>query len=108
MKTLVLLSQVIPAFAVLAREFMDAETGDQILAQDALDCYSDIINICHALSEFRAEWAPGLDEEKVTDVLRVLETRLPKSWKIQVPNFWTRIASASTGPQEDQDRFPRL
>lgn len=107
MRELVLLSQVIPAFAALAKEFVEWETDDQRLAQDALDCYSDIINVCHALSVSRGEWAPGLDEQIVAGVLKVLETRLPKSW---VPNmkFWSLTATTSPAEQEDQAKFPRL
>lgn len=103
---LVLVGQVIPAFAALAKEFVERETADQSLAQDAHECYADIVLICQALAKSCGEWASGLSEEIVVDLMKALETRLPKGW---VPTTLTSFAAlTATGGQEHDGRFPRL
>lgn len=103
---LVLVGQVFPAFAALAKEFVERETADQSLAQDACDCYSDIVLIGVALAKSGGEWAPDLDKEKVVDLMKALETRLPKRWVF--PTLTSFAALTTTEGQEDDGRFPRL
>ena len=75
-----LLSQVLPAFAALAKEFSQSPNED--LQRDAEQCWSDIVNIGLAVSESRGEWASHFDDKVVTDLLEALNSRVPKkkSW----------------------------
>lgn len=103
---LVLVGQVIPAFAALAKEFVERETADQSLAQDACRCYCSIDLIGRALAVSCGEWAPDLDEEIVADLMRALETRLHKRWVFTTLTSFAALTT--TEGQEHDGRFPRL
>jgi len=75
-----LLRKVVPAFAALAKEFVDGDPQGEKLSRDADDCYSDIVNIGYALSVSRGQWASGLRDEKITGLLAALNTRFPTRW----------------------------
>lgn len=76
-----LLSRVIPAFGALAKEFTDCDDHDARLRQDAQECYSDIVIIGWAVSVSRGEWASGMDDKDITELLTALESRFPTRWK---------------------------
>ncbi len=78
---LTLLSQVVPAFGALAKEFMECDNLDASLSVDAQGCYSDMVNIALAVSSSRGEWAFSLDDEVLDRLLDALDTRLPSRWK---------------------------
>lgn len=102
---LLLLSQVIPAFGALAKEFEERDVSDQSLADDARDCYSDIISIGHALFVSRGEWTSSVRDDIIIGVLQALETRLPKGWSRSL--FY--LATSTLDEEQDElDRFPRL
>lgn len=82
-----LLSYIIPAFGVLAREFMEAEHHDTRLQRDAQECYADLVTIGLAVYMSGGEWASGLDDIDVTKLLTALETRFPTR-KTAFPNVF--------------------
>ncbi|KAJ5726293.1 uncharacterized protein N7483_007650 [Penicillium malachiteum] len=65
---LTLLSRVIPAFGALAKEFIENEFNDDRLLKDAIDFYSDIVNLVLGES-VRSAWPQKLQDEgeKVMD-----------------------------------------
>ena len=87
-----LLSRVVPAFGALIVEHLHKERQEDIL-QDVQDCYSDIVNIGHALYLSDGESAFGLDSAVVTSLLEALETRLPTS------TSWTTLLAAYVNPE---------
>jgi hypothetical protein len=76
-----LLSRIIPAFGALAKEFIACDHHDAWLRQDAQDCYSDIVLIGCAVSVSRGEWASGMNNKDITELLTALESRFPTRWK---------------------------
>ena len=78
-----LLSQVLPAFVVLAKDYCD-RLGDDAkneLRRDAENCYGDLVLIAHVVSHPWGKWSYGLGEEekKIIKLLHALESRFPKS-----------------------------
>lgn len=72
-----LLSLVIPAFGALAKLSQEGEDEDARLKQDAMECYSDIVQIGWAVYSSRGEWASGIDDGIITQLLEALESRFP-------------------------------
>lgn len=79
-----LLSKVLPAFVVLAKDYRDS-LGDDAeigLRRDAENCYGDLVLIAQIVSHSWGKWSHGLGEEEngIMGLLGALETRFPKSF----------------------------
>ncbi|KAF6801193.1 hypothetical protein CSOJ01_11923 [Colletotrichum sojae] len=73
-----LLSLIIPAFGALGQDFIDK--GDLKLSRHAHDYSSDVATIGCALAVSGGEWTSGLGEEELNQLLKALQSRLPKRW----------------------------
>lgn len=130
MAHLELISNVIPAFVALARDYcnlLESEEHDQglehrehegDLAWDANNCYQDLVLIAQTVAFSLGEWRQGSDDRTIVDLMKALESRLPKL-PAQLPSLWPSpfrdiLRPRSPKPELDKTsvdtsaRFPRL
>lgn len=98
-----LLSRIVPAFGALARESMDLEQQEDT-RRDAQDCYSDLVTVGHALCVSDGERVFSLDDAVVTNLLKALESRLPKAWTTNLLSILTiqEVSLPSLSPCENR------
>ncbi|KAF4870778.1 Subtilisin DY [Colletotrichum siamense] len=70
---LALLSNVIPAFVALGKDFIDRDKQDEDLLRDASDCYSDVIHIGVAVAIAVEEPKPNSPFEKLHNLERTIQ-----------------------------------
>lgn len=116
-----LLSLIVPAFGALGQDFID--NGDPKLSRHAHDYNSDVATIGCALAVSGGEWTSGLEEEELNQLLKALQSRLPKRWGLMdifssasTQSRWALKSSTPLTPHfqivvnehKDEGPFPKL
>jgi hypothetical protein len=83
-----LLSQVIPALGAVIWEFSEQDQLDPRLRRDAVNFYADLVRTGGAVARSHGEWAAGICDEELNELLRALESRCSNKWKLP----WANIA----------------
>ncbi|KLU85492.1 hypothetical protein MAPG_04515 [Magnaporthiopsis poae ATCC 64411] len=132
MSHLELISNVIPAFVALARDYcnlLESEEHDQDLTRrehegdlafDANICYQDLALIAQTIAFSLGEWRQGLDDKAIINLMKALESRLPKlpaqSLSLWLGKFHDTLKAGSPKPEPNETsvdghlsaQFPRL